>query len=438
MIAGIASLLLTGVMVAAFAAGLSRGITVLLIVRPLCDRLFEQSRFEVAGHALSYGAVMNFVVICAMLVSLQRISNKVQITLERSWIPFLLLALAAILYSPVAVDASRKYLTYISYMAMFVLPFAIVKTRGTAEWFFKVIIASSVLPVLYGLFQLVSGVDWYQGSRIESTFTHPNIFAFYLLTIIGTILSLLCTNRVRLPDRVRGLLAVYLVPMLLLLVMTKTRSAWVGCMLLFVVYGTIQDKRVLLLTLVLPVLALAVPGVRERLTALASGNQYVGWVESVNPYAWRTILWERAFPLMLQRPLFGHGLYSFPYYSPTFFPLESSRGVDAHNVFIQLFFETGLAGLGAFLWIFARKFAWLLRYWAFDKHGLTMAAATLSVYLIICYSDNLLEYVSYGWCYWFTSGLIFADLSQYRAGISRPSREIGVALQAAGAHVHGA
>lgn len=436
MVAGTISLLMTGIVVAALAGGLARGISALLVVRPLCDRLFEQARFEVAGHALSYGAVLNFVVICAMLAGLRRINNRIQITLERSWIPFLLLAMAAILYSPVEVDAFRKFLTYVSYMAMFVLPFAIVKTRGTTEWFFKVIIASSVLPVLYGLFQLASGIDWYQGSRIESTFTHPNIFAFYLLTIIGTVLSLLCTNRVQLTDRARGLLTAYLVPMLLLLVMTKTRSAWAGCMFLFIVYGTIQDKRVLLLTLALPVLALAVPGVRERLTALASGNQYVGWVESVNPYAWRTILWERAFPLMLQRPLFGHGLYSFPYYSPTFFPLESSRGVDAHNVFVQLFFETGLAGLGAFLWIFARKFTWLLRYWAFDKHGLTMAAAMMSVYLIICYSDNLLEYVSYGWCYWFISGLIFADLSQCRAGVPRPAHEPGVALQAM--EVHGA
>jgi O-antigen ligase len=436
MIAAIASLLLTGIMVAAFAGGLTRGMTVLLVIRPLCDRLFDQARFEVAGHALSCGAVLNFIVICAMLVSLQRINNKIQITLERAWVPFLLLALGAILYSPVAVDGFRKFLTYVSYMAMFILPFAIVKTRGAAEWFFKVVIASSVLPVLYGLFQLASGIDWYQGSRIESTFPHPNIFAFYLLTIIGTILSLLCTNRVRLPDRARTLLAAYLVPMLLLLVMTKTRSAWVGCLFLFVVYGTIQDKRVLLLTLVLPVLALAVPGVRERLTALGSGNQYVGWVQSVNPYAWRTILWERALPLMLQRPLFGHGLYSFPYYSPTFFPLESSRGVDAHNVFIQLFFETGLVGLGGFLWIFARKFLWLLRFWAFDRHGLTMAAAALGVYLIICYSDNLLEYVSYGWCYWFTSGLIFADLSQYRAVAPRPSREADIGLQ--GAQAHGA
>jgi O-antigen ligase len=437
MVAWLASLLLTSAVLTAFIGGMRRGIAAVLIVRPLCDRIFEQSRFEVAGHDLSYGAIMNLIVVCAMLLSLQRVNNRIQIALERAWFPFLLLALVAVWYSPVAVDAFRKFLTYVSYMAMFVLPFALVKTRGGAEWFFKLIIISSILPVLYGLFELISGMDWYPGGRIESTFTHPNIFSFYLLTIIGTILSLLSTNRIQLTDRARTILSCYLLPLLVLLVMTKTRSAWAACLFLFVVYGIVQDKRVLVLSLVLPLLMLAVPGVWERLTALASGNAYVGWVENVNPYAWRQILWEKALPLIQQRPLFGYGLYSFPYYSPTFFPLESTRGVDAHNVYIQLLFETGIAGLGAFLWIFWRQFTRLARYWPFDKRGVTMVAAMLGIYLITSYSDNLLEYVSYGWCYWFTAGLIFADLSQYRNHFPFAPRTRVIELPA-GAHVWGA
>ena len=39
---------------------------------------------------------------------------------------------------------------------------------------------------------------------------------------------------------------VYLIPLLvLLLVMTKTRSAWLGCLILFLAFGLVQDKRVL-------------------------------------------------------------------------------------------------------------------------------------------------------------------------------------------------
>jgi len=297
-----------------------------------------------------------------------------------------------------------------------------------------VIILSSVLPVLYGLFQLGTGLDWYPGSRIASTFTHPNIFAFYLLTTISIIFSLLASGHVALSERSRGILTLYLAPLLVLLIMTKTRSAWAACLVLLLVYGAIHDRRVLVLSLALPILALALPPVRDRLIALGSGNEYVGWAQNVNPYAWRQILWQRAFPLILQRPIFGHGLYSFPYYSPTFFPLESSRGVDAHNIYIQLLFETGFLGLACYLWIFWRKLTFLLRYWAFDWRGITMVAAMVGVYLIIGYSDNLLEYVSYCWFFWFTLGLTCAHLSHYR--LVRPAARQNIIELVARKDVH--
>lgn len=404
---------LVGVIFISFFWGMRPGVTALLIIRPLCDRIFENARFEVAGSDISCGAILNALVIAAMLVNLPRVNSKVEVALERAWIPFLMLMLAACFYSPVGMDAFRKCATYVSYMAMFVLPFAIVRTEKDVQYFLKVLILSSAGPVFYGLCQLASGLDWFQDARIQSTFTHPNIFAFYLLTTIGTILSLQASENGLLTAKARRILALYLVPLLVVLVATKTRSAWAGCFILFLVYGLIADKRVLALTLILPIFALAIPSVGQRLHDLLSGTQYVGWVQDVNAYAWRKILWEKALPLIAQEPVFGHGLYSFPYYSPSFFPLETARGVDAHNVYIQLLFETGLVGVTAYLWIFARKFVWLFRYWRVDRARLTMTMALVSVYLITGYSDNLLEYVSYGWCYWFTTGLIFSDLAQY-------------------------
>jgi O-antigen ligase len=435
---GLISVVLVGVILASFLGGLRTGVTALLLIRPLCDRLFEAARFEVAGRDLSCGAILNVLVISIMILNIPRINNRMPVALERAWLPFLLLSFAAVFYSPVALDGFRKFLTYVSYMSMFVLPFAMAKKERDILYLTKIVILSSVAPVLYGLFQLGTGIDWYQGSRIESSFTHPNIFAFYLLTTIGLILSLLLASGVALTGRMRSLLMLYLVPLLAMLVATKTRSAWLGCMILFVVYGLIADKRILALTLILPVFALAIPSVRDRLTDLAAGNEYVGWVQNVNAYAWRKILWEKAFAFIMQKPLFGYGLYSFPYYSPTFFPLETERGVDAHNVYIQLLFETGLAGLAAYLWIFCRKLVWLFRCWSLDKRRMAMIATITAVYLMTAYSDNLLEYVSYGWCYWFALGLVFSDLSRYRVARRHASEPASYELPAGmTAHVRG-
>jgi O-antigen ligase len=413
-IAGLISVAVAGIILASFLGGLRAGVTALILLRPLCDRFFEEARFSFAGRDLSCGAILNILVIVVMILNIPRINHRIPVTLERAWVPFLAVCLAAVVYSPVALDGLRKFLTYVSYMSMFVLPFAMAKGQRNTLYLTKVVILSSLGPVLYGLFQLGAGIDWYQDGRIQSTFTHPNIFAFYLLTTIGIILSLLSASSVSLRKRTMQLLVLYLVPLIVMLVATKTRSAWLGCLILLTVYGVIADKRILVLTLVLPVFALAIPAVRERLTDLAAGNEYVGWVQNVNAYAWRRILWQKAFAYILQRPWFGYGLYSFPYYSPTFFPLETERGVDAHNVYIQLLFETGLAGLLTYLWIFCRKFIWLFRSWRFDKRRFTMVAAITAVYMINAYSDNLLEYVSYGWCYWFALGLVFSDLSRYR------------------------
>jgi len=412
-LAVLASAVLAAVICGSFFFGLRSGVTALLMIRPLCDRIFENARFEVAGSDISCGAILNALVIGVMLINLQRVNRKMQVALERAWLPFLLLMLAASFYSPVELDAFRKFATYVSYMAMFVLPFVMIKTEGDVQYFLKIVILSSVGPVIYALFQLLSGFDWYQDARIEGTFTHPNIFAFYILTTIGTILCLLASGNNLLTRKARKILGLYLLPLIIVLVATKTRSAWAGCLFLFLVYGLVADKRVLVLTFILPIFALAIPSVNERIQGLLTGTHYVGWVQDVNAYAWREILWGKALTLIMQKPVFGYGLYSFPYYSPTFFPLETWRGVDAHNVYIQLLFETGLAGLFAYLWIFSQKFVWLFRYWRVDKARLTMTAAMISVYVITGYSDNLLEYVSYGWCYWFTVGLIYSDLAQY-------------------------
>ena len=42
--------------------------------------------------------------------------------------------------------------------------------------------------------------------------------------------------------------------------------------------------------------------------------------------------------------LYGYGLESFRFYSPRFFPLQGEDSWDPHNVYVQLYFETGALG----------------------------------------------------------------------------------------------
>jgi O-antigen ligase len=406
----------------AFFLGLQRGMTALILLRPLCDRLFEAARFDVSGHAISFGALINMVVIGAVLINVHNVWRRVPFNLMTIWLPFLLLAFVAVLYSPVPVDGLRKWLTYVTFFAVFNLSFVVAKSEWDILYYLKLVIFSSVVPALYGLFQAISRIDLYQdtdsGARIHSTFSHPNIFAFQIVVTIGVILFLLASDRVRISGRLRFALQVYLIPLLLLLIMTKTRSAWVGCFIIFLVYGMVYDKRVLIFVLVSPFLALAVPAISDRIMDLASRNDYIGGGANINAYAWRQILWEDSLSYIIQRPLFGYGLDSFRTYSVEFWSLDMQNHTrvvaGAHNVYIQFVFEMGLVGLISLLLIFCQCFARLARYWYFDRRGATMAAALMLMYLAECFSDNVFEYVSFDWNFWFIFGLILAGLTLTR------------------------
>ncbi len=416
------------IVLAAFAFGLRTGIAVLIIIRPVTDRLFELGGFEVTvssvAHHVTYGAIINLVVIFVATVNIARIQHCTPAGLRSAWLPFLLICAAAVLYSPQQFDAARRVLIYASYFSIFGLSFVIVRSEHDAARFLKVVILSSVLPVLYGLFATISGIDWSDESRIQSTFSHPNMFAFYLVAVIGIIFFLLATERIRITDQLRLLLYVYLIPLLVVLIMTKTRSAWIGCFVLFFGYGVVYDRRVLALLLIAAPVAFVIPAVNERIMSLMMANDYIGGPAVVlNSFAWRQLLWERAFVYIWQQPIFGYGLHSFPFYSAEFF-YPTPEGTYAHNDFIQVLFETGVVGLIAFLWIFWRCSIWVLQRWRADKGGVTAAAALLLAYLTLSFSDNLLEYLPCQWGFWFAFGVICQHLELLRSRSSESQKTL--------------
>jgi O-antigen ligase len=407
---------LTIIMLGAFFRGLRTGVVALVLIRPLCDPIFE--RFEIAGLAISYGALINVAVIFALFCNFSQVWHSVPAKFRTIWLPFLVLAFAAVIYSPIQLDALRAFFTYFSFFAMFLFAFAVVRSERDFLYFLKLIILSSVLPVIYGLFQVGTGLNLYD-DRVQSTFAHPNIFAFFIVIVIGIILFLQCTARFKVSGRYRLVLAVYLLPLLILLIFTKTRSAWIGCALQFLVYGIVYDRKALVLLLLAPIIVLAIPGVADRVDDLSSGNDYIGGSGSnLNAYAWRMLLWENSFSYIWQRPFFGYGINSFALYAPDFFILDHVHGGQAHSVYIQIIFEMGFVGLISFGLIFCRSFVWLGRFWRFDKRGVPVVAASIIGYLTFCYSDNILAYLAFDWCFWFFFGLIFAQFSQYWARVS--------------------
>jgi O-antigen ligase len=265
-----------------------------------------------------------------------------------------------------------------------------------------------VIPAAYALVELATGGGhaFGYGLRLKGTFTHPNIFAFYLVLIISLTLYMLKSGEKARQIEKSIALSLYMILLLALLVMTQTRSAWIACFALFVIYSLIFERRYLVYLALVPVVALFIPSVQERLLDLNAGNEYVQYA-NLNSFAWRRLIWETGLKWMSpSHYFFGYGLESFRPYSLVFFPMANATGYGsgAHNVYVECLFELGVIGLLAYLFLFGRLMLMLRPMFAIERLAGFISFAVILSYLIVCFSDNMLGYLSFNWYFWFFVG----------------------------------
>ena len=378
----------------------------IILFRASGDIVFESTKFSIGTMQIGVGGLINiFVILIAFLLVVEKRSFLPKKMLSM-WVPFLIMGLVGIIIAPVKGDAIRLYLALISYFAIFISAFYVVRSPDDFKRCIRIILWSSVLPAVYGLVDIAvhGAVIGPNGARLQSTFSHPNIFAFYLTLVVSLGLYVLKSDTYSLTTRNRLILTGYTFLMLALLMLTQTRSAWIACFLLFAVYGLIFERRYLLYLILIPLLAMLIPSVRDRVLDLGAGNEVVQYAK-LNSFAWRVYLWESSFKWM--RPmnyLVGYGLDSFQHFSPTFFPLAGKTNFGAHNIYVQWIFELGALGLLAYLWLFARLLWVLKKLLRIDKLGGFILIALVIQYLMVSFSDNMAAYLVFNWYFWFITG----------------------------------
>lgn len=384
-----------------------RKLTLLMIIlfRASGDNVLELTRFSVGGYAVGVGGVINAMVI---LLAMLLVFEKPSLVPRRgymAWLPFLLVTMVGLAASPERGEAARLFLTQVSYFAVFVCGYYCVRTREDFRGLMKLMLWSSVIPVLYSCFIVLSVKLAVGGEfRLRGTFGHPNVMAFYMTVIIAVAFYLLKTLPAGTPTRVKVGITLYLIVLLAMLMLTKTRAAWTATALAFAIYALLFERRYLLYMAALGALALLIPGVGDRLADLGQGNQ-VTIYSNLNSFAWRVYLWQSAIAWMTPLSfLIGNGLQSFVKYSIVFFPIAGNVNWGAHSVYVQLLFELGVIGLAAFGWMgysLLRQLAPLRR---LDKLACYTLAVMLLNLLVCAISDNMFYYLSYNWYLWFAIG----------------------------------
>lgn len=379
----------------------------IILSRSSIDQLLDATRLGSFG----LGAVINALVILLAIIGIFERPNPVRKALKQTWLPFLIVIVFGLLIAPDKLLAVKTFLSLLSYASIFALALVLIKTNEDYVKWIRAVFYSSIIPVLYAFVDIAHGGSIRQeseGFRIASTFSHPNVFAFYLVLMISLGFYFFKSKSIHLPGFVRKTLPFYILVMMGLLILTKTRSAWGACFFYFSMYAIIYERKYLVYILLAPILGLMVPEIRERFMDLAQGNEAINNAK-LNSYAWRKLIWESGFNYMQPiHYIYGYGLDAFRHFSKTFFSMSNDTELAAHNVYVQLFFDTGAIGIASFVWLYGRVVSLLIPFYKKNKLMVFSAIMFVLEFAFECYSDNMLGYLGLNWYLWFVLGAAYA------------------------------
>ncbi|KQT37342.1 MULTISPECIES: O-antigen ligase [unclassified Methylophilus] len=393
--------------------------------------VLSRSSLDVAFNAIKVGsfglgAVLNALVILIALLTLIEKPVKITVNLNSikwAWLVFLGLSCLSLAYAPSFVASLKIFLIYVSYAAMFVLGLTLVKSEEDFGKWIKAIILSSIIPVVYGIFSLFLGgkgvrFSIQEGLRLQSTFPHPNTLAPYLVLVITICFYSYKTKNKFISSGFLKIFPIYMAILLGLVLMTKTRSAWAACYLFFGLYALLYERKLLILMILAPFFALLIPDVQDRVMDLARDNDFgANGYGRLNSYAWRKQIWANAITWMSEtRYLFGYGVSSFIHYSTEFGMANAFERqkfeINAHNVYVQMFFELGLFGVISFIYLIFAHLRTLASLYSHNKLLIFTVIVLLVEFLFESYSDNMMDYLIFNWYLWFVVGLTLSYVSR--------------------------
>jgi O-antigen ligase len=395
-----------------------------VVTRASLDSVFNAIKIGSFG----LGAVLNALVILIALFTLLEKPVKLNYdmsNIKKAWAIFLGLSFVSVLYAPALVSSLKLFLTYVSYASMFTLGFYLVKSEEDFGKWLKAIALSSLIPVAYSLFSLAIGgaglkLYRYEGLRLQGPFPHANPFSAYVVLMISVFFYLYKSKAAFIANGIRKMLPIYILILLGMLLMTKTRSAWAVTYMLFFLYGVVHERRFLILVFTVPFLGLLVPEIQDRVIDLTQGNNFgsTGY-ERLNSFAWRLKIWQDSLDWMAKSHyLFGYGVASFIHFSQDFAMANAFQtqdfDINAHNIYVQTFFELGIFGLIALFYLFFSYIKTFIRLYKSNTLLMFFVITIFFQFLVQSLTDNLLDYLIVEWYMWFFIGISLSYVIKFR------------------------
>lgn len=300
------------------------------------------------------------------------------------------------------------------YAALYLLIVSYIRTGASQRRLLDAFLAGAACAAAYGIFQFadvqnmanaIAAHEWVDPERFPllyrrmySTLENPNLFAGYLLMMIGLFLPFALTETRR--KRKAGLWA-GLAVLTLCLLLTYSRGSWISLAVMAALLGLFYDRRIWLVFLAVPPVLLFYHGqITERFLSLFSGED--------TSILLRIALWDSTEAMIADHPLtgIGWGVYFKAYPLYNYFITEPTVVIyHAHNMYLSLMAEVGIPGALCWLGLFFGHLLLGVRLWRRSRSGFrraaglgtALAAAGMAVYGI---GDYVLFSRAVSFCFW--------------------------------------
>ncbi len=248
----------------------------------------------------------------------------------------------------------KSVMVFICFMIGYFLVVSLIRTR---EWLGRCVIAvlsSASLVSLIGIYQYLSGSlsnKWQDSTmfdisgRVTSTLENPNVLAEYLImTIFFALSTFLCGKNSK--GKFTGFCISGIIGVCLIL--TWSRGAWLGALIGAIIFIMIYHRRSIYLFVIgaasIPFLPFVLPdAIISRFTSI--GNM----ADSSTSY--RVYIWRASVNMLKDYFFTGIGVGEGAFRK--IYPLYTLSGIEAaphsHNLYLQIWLETGIIGLLIFL-----------------------------------------------------------------------------------------
>lgn len=301
--------------------------------------------------------------LCRLALAGRHAFNKEDLITLSPFLAYLLVGIFSFLHAPYRMASTDFFLRHMFYMivALIVIyEFDELSVDRLIQW----LIWAAWIAIGYGTLQFVDahtfppgvgkGIDPFVwrgafGPRVFSTYGNPNFYGDFLVIIFPILLTQFLKTR-------RWSLVPLMAMLLLNLISTGTKGAWLGFAMVCVLFGAVSLKyfKEFSRPYRAKILGIAAAGAIGLIGYTAKDLETR--IVSIN---FRLFTWEATWDLITTHPIIGSGLGAFPPLYPAFrrpaiFHIEAKHNTEtdhAEDEYLEEFLDNGILGFGIFLWL---------------------------------------------------------------------------------------